>query len=202
MGGEIILILLIGTNGTGKSSFPKSLFSDKTEYIKENGKIIATIFPEYNFCAVGKYKQSPNKVGGADNYNSLDEIFYSLDYILKNYQELDIIMEGIFFSTLKTRPQNKIKEIKQKYDKITVIMYLTCPIEQCINRVINRNGKKPKTKHLLLKHKSARNQYKNYKKEGIITIPIDTSKLQLEQYKPILLKIKNKYKPLEMKQLQ
>ena len=197
-----MLILIVGTNGVGKSSFPKSLFSDETEYITENGKIIATLFPEYNICAIGKYEESTSKVGGADNYKSLYEIFYSLDYILKNYPKLDIILEGIIISSLKTRPQNKIKEIKQKYNKITVVMYLTCPVEQSIHRIIKRNGKKPKSKHILSKHKSAKRQYFNYKEMGIITIPIDTSKLQLEQYKPILLKIKNKYKPLEVKQLQ
>lgn len=144
-----IVIHLVGTNGSGKSTPPKELYDMSSDKIfirdeKKNGKsIIATFLKDMNILLVGNYK---NDCGGGDSLTGdggLARVNSIVDNLLtiEEYKNIPIIVEGLLLgSYVNIMKLYDIIEIQNeaKY----VIIFFDPPLDKCIERVYIRNGGK------------------------------------------------------------
>lgn len=147
-----LLVNIRGTNGSGKSSIPISMKTDPCWYevtkpYKGKPKKILTVFPTYNWIALGSYQR---QVGGLDNFPTKAFTEKVLAYALKKYPNYNILMEGILASTTYSTYSDLFKQVQKDYGVQPIIYYLMPPIETCIKRIKQRNGGKPFKEDLVI----------------------------------------------------
>lgn len=189
-----VLVNIRGTNGAGKSTIPLSMMDDpKMEVIGiEGGKRpYLTIFPTYGWIALGTYF---NKTGGLDTYRTNEETRQALFAALE-YTEMDILMEGVIASTIKSTYMNLFKDISiKKARKIMVVSFIP-PIEVCLERIYQRNGGKPiKEEQVYSKWRTVDRNVEYFRQHGFTSLRIDTSRVTKDQMLPRFLKTVNKYR--------
>ena len=140
------LVNIRGCNGSGKSTIPILMLEtdpysfEVTWRIDRKERTIATVFPSYQYLALGHYH---SKCGGMDSIKTTDEIklavktFWNLNY--------NILMEGVLASTVRQTYIDLFKGLNESNDlKREIIMYnLLPPLQVCLERIQLRNGGKP-----------------------------------------------------------
>ena len=193
-----VLVNIRGCNGAGKSTIPLSMMDDpKMEVIGiEGGKRpYLTIFPTYGWIALGTYF---NKTGGLDTYRTNKETRQALFAALE-YTEMDILMEGVIASTIKSTYMNLFRDIqfstgKDSPRKIMVVSFIP-PIEVCLERIYQRNGGKPiKEEQVYSKWRTVDRNVEYFRQHGFTSLRIDTSRVTKDQMLPRFLKTVNKYR--------
>jgi hypothetical protein len=196
------LVNIRGTNGAGKSTIPKSMLERDKMYrvigLGEDGKApYITVFPSYLWVALGTYF---NNTGGLDTYKNNDETKKALNYVLKNFPEYDILMEGIIASTIKSTYVNWFKRAESLMEReiITqrkiIIMNFIPPLDICLERVQHRNGFKPvNVKQIESKWNTVNRNVQYFQDKGFTSIKIDTSKCPREKMLINFIKTCEKY---------
>lgn len=195
-----VLVNIRGCNGAGKSTIPLSMMDDpKMEVIgtDEGKRPYITVFPTYGWVALGTYF---NKTGGLDTYKTNQETARALFFAL-NYTDMDILMEGVIASTIKSTYVDLFRGIQfsmeQGWDiprKIIVMSFLP-PVEVCLERIYQRNGGKPiKEEQVYSKWKIVDRNVEYFRQHGFTSLRIDTSRVTKDQMLPRFLKTVNKYR--------
>lgn len=173
------LINIRGCNGSGKSTIVLSMMDDPDKYTVEKpykgkNRVIATVFPNYGFVALGSYH---NKCGGLDGYADTDMVKKGTWYAVKHFPEYDIIMEGILPSTVYSTYLELFKAIEQEYpDRKVIVLNLLPPLEECLRRIQARNGGKVIKEDLVgNKHATVARNADKFSKAGIISLKWDNS---------------------------
>jgi predicted ABC-type ATPase len=191
-----VLVNIRGTNGAGKSTIPLSMMDDPKMGVIgiEGGKRpYLTIFPTYGWIALGTYF---NKTGGLDTYRTNEETRQALFAALE-YTEMDILMEGVIASTVKSTYMNLFKDIQFSVGKARKIMIVSFipPIEVCLERIYQRNGGKPiKEEKVYSKWRIVDRNVEYFRQHGFTSLRIDTSRVTKDQMLPRFLKTVNKYR--------
>ena len=165
-----LLINLRGCNGSGKSTIPLIMMDDPDMFIVEKpykgkSKKILTVFPKYNFVALGSYL---NKTGGMDTFPDTELCMKAMNYAIGKFPKYDILMEGIMASTVYSTWRNAYKEVEKKHPEIeVVILNLTPPLEIALQRVQERNGGKSVNNQAIeSKYNTVVRNAKKFKRDG------------------------------------
>lgn len=195
-----VLVNIRGTNGSGKSTIPLSMYEDPKAYIiqkpyKGKKRKIATVFPSKGWIALGSYL---NKTGGMDTFPNNELTQKALWYVLKKYPEYDVLMEGIIASTIRSTYIDLFQKVQDSgMAKVLVINFLP-PVEVSLERVQLRNGGKPvKEDAIEAKRRTVEKCHKAFKEAGFVSVRVDTSKYSKEEMLPMFLRIVKKYKAQE-----
>ena len=165
-----------GTNGSGKSTIPLQMANlDPSAYIVKNGKTpIATVFPNFRFCAIGPYKSSKSFGGG--DYILRDDMKEGILYCLKE-TDFSIYFEGIMPANTLWKWWKWLDENKGMRELET--LFMNTPLQVCLDRIQLRSGKTDKEianlKHVALKHDSLVIHKQLYDEKGYVTRYLDTS---------------------------
>lgn len=173
------ILSIRGTNGSGKSTIPMSMMDDPNMHIiikPYQGKPtkIATVFPTYDWVALGPYYFDKN--GGADCLRDKIIIQKAFWYMLKNYPEYSLILEGMIPSHTFSTYFELFTAAEKKYpDLQTVILELTTPVETCLERIQHRNDGKPiNENNIISNYKSARSSCKKFEDSGVTVLRWNT----------------------------
>ncbi len=176
-----MIVNIKGTNGSGKSTVPQLMREIDEEFFTiwcdtfGQKEIIATVFPQLGWLALGSYH---NKCGGCDGLDSGDiinqciRLTWLLDY--------NVLFEGVIVADIKSTYHNLLHSINNdpRYPKRrTIMLFPTTPLEECLRRVSERNGGKP-VKEDLIATKYANNMKAKewYLQEGKLEVlDLDTS---------------------------
>ena len=192
-----VLVNIRGCNGAGKSTIPMSMMNDPymwvhtvvDEYGKKLGAI--TVFPSYGWVALGTYF---NKTGGMDTLRNNETTRRTLFAALKEFQDYNILMEGIMASTIRSTYVNLFHEIEQDWPIRVIILNLLPPVEVAISRVYSRNGGKPINEEAVRgKWETVAKNARVFSDEGFISIRVDSSKLRKENMLKAFFKTVKKY---------
>lgn len=193
-----LLVNIRGANGSGKSTIPMSMMDDPDMYIVEKpykgkNKRVATVFPNYGWVALGSYL---TKTGGMDTFPNNAFTIKALDYVIKHFEDYDIVMEGIMASTIRSTYVNLYHRVEKEHPEIkVVIVNMLPPLDVCIQRVYERNGGKPIKPELIAnKYKIVEKNAKIFKEEGFISIKVNNAKISKKGMLGAFLKAVNKYK--------
>ena len=112
-----LLVNIRGCNGSGKSTIPLAMMENDLNVfevswlVEGKERVLATVFPEYQFAALGKYT---NKCGGMDSMKTTDEIRLAVEVLWNlNY---NILMEGIMASTVRQTYIDLFTRLNQEYE--------------------------------------------------------------------------------------
>ena len=176
-----MLVNIRGCNGSGKSTIPLAMMeSDPNVFevvwlVGGKERVLATVFPEYQFAALGKYT---NKCGGMDSMKTTDEIRLAVEVLwTMNY---NILMEGIMASTVRQTYIDLFTRLNQEYElKRQIIVYnILPPLEVCLQRIQQRNGGKPIKEDLVLsKWKTVENNVQHFKNAGFTSLRVSNDKI-------------------------
>lgn len=177
---DMKLVNIRGTNGSGKSTVPlRMLATDRGAYVFTlNGKDIATVFPKYNFLAIGKYR---TKTGGLDGVGTTDEMKNILSLV--HYLPYSILMEGILASTVYSTYADLFAEYQEKSPKRKVIVFnIILPFDVIKERVLKRNGgKEVKWEQLESKLRTVTKNAKKFEDAGFTSLVVDNSEIEIEE---------------------
>lgn len=196
-----MLVNIRGTNGSGKSTIPKTMYDRYHEVVcvnddYKNPKI--TLFPKHLWLALGTYH---SKTGGLDTFKSNDMTAQALEFAWVNYPEYDIIMEGIIASTIYKTYETLFKRYQKRVDlgeinprKILIMNFLP-HVYVCIDRVYGRNNCKAVNEDYIESKWNTveRNHYK-FQEAGIQSIRINTAKVEKEDMLKNFVKTVDKYR--------
>lgn len=190
-----VLVNIRGCNGAGKSTIPMSMMNDPDMWvhtiIDETGKKISaiTVFPSYGWVALGTYF---NKTGGMDTLKNNEITRRTLFIALKEFQDYNILMEGIMASTIRSTYVDLFHEVEQNWPIRVIILNLLPPVEVAISRVYSRNGGKPINEEAVRgKWETVAKNAKVFSDEGFISIRVDSSKVKKKNMlKAFLLTVK------------
>lgn len=149
-----VIVNIRGTNGSGKSSIPLSMLDDPEQFIVKKpykGKQIKilTVFPTYNWVALGAYEKGKT-CGGMDTLPNNELTQKAFWYALRKYPEYNLLMEGIIASTIYSTYAKLFAETQTKYpDTKVVVLHLTPGLHTCLKRIQHRNGGKPIKENLV-----------------------------------------------------
>lgn len=195
-----MIINIRGCNGAGKSTVPMQMMEADPEFevvklgVGKNGKPCApaiTVFHNLKWVALGTYF---NKTGGMDTYGTNAETRQALDYVLENYPEYDVVMEGVIASTIKSTYAELFKSLEKQGHQVLIMAFLP-PLKACLERIQQRNGGKPIKEDLVeSKWRSVESGVTYFRNEGLTTLRIDTSKCSKENMLKNFLKTVDKYR--------
>ena len=185
-----VLVNIRGCNGAGKSTIPLSMMDDPLMKVvgvgPKGSRPFLTLFPTYGWIALGTYF---NKTGGLDCYRSNDETRLALEKALE--YDMDILMEGVIASTIKSTYAELFKQVDRK----VIIMSFLPPFEVCLERIYSRNGGKPiKEEQVLSKYRTVERNVEYFKQQGLTSLRINTAKVPRELMLPKFLKTVEKYR--------
>lgn len=192
-----LLVNIRGCNGAGKSTIPMSMMNDPymwvhtivDEYGKKTSAI--TVFPSYGWIALGTYF---NKTGGMDTLKNNEITRRTLFIALKEFQDYNILMEGIMASTIRSTYVDLFHEVEKFWPIRVIILNLLPPVEVAISRVYSRNGGKPINEEAVRgKWETVAKNAKVFSDEGFISIRVDSSKVRKENMLKAFLKTVKKY---------
>lgn len=195
-----MIINIRGCNGAGKSTVPMLMMEADPEFevvklgVGKNGKPCApaiTVFHKLKWVALGTYF---NKTGGMDTYGTNAETRQALEYVLENYPEYDLVMEGVIASTIKSTYAELFKSLEKQGHQVLIMAFLP-PLRVCLERIQQRNGGKPIKEDLVeSKWNSVESGVAYFRNEGLTAIRIDTSKCSRENMLKNFLKTVEKYR--------
>lgn len=147
---------------------------------KEKGAPKFTIFPTYGWIALGTYF---NKTGGLDTISTNAMTKELLEYVLVNYPDYDVLMEGVIASTIRSTYINLFREYQEKMNagyiskRKIIIMSFVPPLDFCLRNIQLRNGGKPiKEDQVESKMSTVENNIEYFRQAGFLSLAIDTSK--------------------------
>jgi len=174
-----------GTNASGKSTIPmQMLANDEDAYIltekdeKGKAKDIATVFPKYNFVALGTYF---TKTGGLDRIRTTADM--KRIFSLVHFLPYSIILEGILASTVFSTYANMFLEYEAKKPKRKAIIFsILPPFEVIKERVLKRNGGNDNIKweQLESKWRTVKKNVAKFDEAGLVSLEVDNSNIKLE----------------------
>lgn len=195
-----MIVNIRGCNGAGKSTVPMLMMESDPEFeviklgVGKNGKPCApaiTVFHKLKWVALGTYF---NKTGGMDTYGTNAETRQALDYVLENYPEYDVIMEGVIASTIKSTYAELFKGLEKRGHQVLIMAFLP-PLKVCLERIQQRNGGKPIKEDLVeSKWHSVESGVAYFREAGLTCLRIDTSKCSRENMLKNFLKTTDKYR--------
>lgn len=192
-----VLVNIRGCNGAGKSTIPMSMMNDPYMWVHtivdESGKKISaiTVFPSYGWVALGTYF---NKTGGMDTLKNNLITKLTLQVALKEFQDFNILMEGIMASTIRSTYVDLFREVEKSWPIRVIILNLLPPVEVAISRVYSRNGGKPINEEAVRgKWETVAKNAKVFSAEGFISIRVDSSKVRKENMLNAFFKTVKKY---------
>lgn len=137
------LLVIYGCHGAGKSTLARNILQSDgenfTEHSNEFGKY--TVSEHGNIVAVGKYSI---KCGGADSLKGTDFCYKMIYFLMKNFSNSLILVEGVLLSGIFKQPLNEFLNIKYDYGIEVLQVFLYTDIKTSYERVLNRSGKPPK----------------------------------------------------------
>lgn len=146
---RVTIINLRGTNGSGKSTVARALLAEGATpielapYITSGGALRAVTgyaVPSLGLTIIGPYR---TPCGGCDAIKTQDLVCESVRLAARLSEH--VFFEGVIISTLYSRYQSLSKEIGG-----LVWAYLDTPPDECLRRVMTRNGGKPIKIELLM----------------------------------------------------
>lgn len=192
-----VLVNIRGCNGSGKSTIPMSMMNDPDMWVHtivdEYGKKISaiTVFPLYGWVALGTYF---NKTGGMDTLKNNEITRRTLFIALEEFQDYNILMEGIMASTIRSTYVNLFHEVEQDWPIRVIILNLLPPVEVAISRVYSRNGGKSINEEAVRgKWETVEKNAKVFADEGFISIRVDSSKVKKKNMLRAFFKTVKKY---------
>lgn len=178
---DLKLVNVRGCNGSGKSTIPLQLLANDraTFLLTEDGKDVATVFPSFEYIAMGKYR---TKTGGLDGYKNGEQTERILGLLcLLPY---NILMEGVISSTIFSTYAELFKKIERDYEpkRKVGIMSLLPPIELVRERLNKRNGgKEIKFDQVESKWRTVNKNVDKFAEAGLISWRADNSGIALEE---------------------
>ena len=177
------LVNIRGCNGAGKSTVPiQMLMRDKAVFIlTHKGKDRATVFPNFNFIAMGLYR---TKTGGLDGYPNNATTLEILELLHKI--PMNILMEGVISSTIFSTYAKLFTEIEKRNDpkRKVIIINLLPPLEVCFERIKKRSPEKfekIKKDQVESKWRTIQKNAKKFQEVGLTSLLVDNSKVKLEE---------------------
>lgn len=146
----IKIIQIMGSNGSGKTSLVKQLgeLSESWTYLEgADGKVIATIFDDIRYVAIGKY--APDAcMGGCDGMPTVDSIKKAILQVRRQYPDHWIVFEGMMISTIRTTFYDFITTLAEhSHGKVEAkVVVLKATVEGCMERIYGRGSAKPDLK--------------------------------------------------------
>ena len=195
------IVNIRGCNGAGKSTIALQMLESDPKMeivylgVTSKGKPTYpafTIFPTYNWIALGTYL---NKTGGLDTMSTNEDTYSTLLYVLKNYPNHNVLFEGVISSTIYSTWSRWLTHIQALYsqDKVMIFNFIP-PLEVCLARIQLRNGGKPiKTELVESKWNTVLKNAGLFKRDGLTSLKIDTSKYQLESMLDMFFRLVKKY---------
>jgi len=179
------LVNVRGCNGSGKSTIPLCITGDPDKYVVEQeyeGRLqkIATVFPSRGWVILGSYH---NKCGGLDGFKNTETIKFALGYVLKNFPEHNVLMEGAIVSTVRSTYIEMFRAVETAYPDIKcVVLNLVPPFEVCLERIYERNGGRE------IKEEQVKNKYNTvlriasaFREAGFTTIKLNNANIPKEK---------------------
>jgi hypothetical protein len=155
---------LLGSNGSGKSAFGRTLRASDPEAFNFTGedpkRRLGTIFPNLGWAAVGSYA---GRGGGAD---SLEKklIFESL-WLLKGTR-LHILIEGMAVTNSRWTYWDADLAMQQNFGRKVLLVHLDYPLDECLRRIYARNeGKKIEESYVVEIHRRVRKTVRLYEEK-------------------------------------
>ena len=195
-----MIVNIRGCNGAGKSTVPMLMMEADPEFeviklgVGKNGKPCApaiTVFHKLKWVALGTYF---NKTGGMDTYGTNQETRDALKYVLDNYPDYDVVMEGVIASTIKSTYADLFKSLEAQGHQVLIMAFLP-PLKVCLERIQQRNGGKPIKEDLVeSKWHSVESGVEYFRQAGLTALRIDTSKCKRENMLKNFLKTVEKYR--------
>lgn len=179
------LINIRGANGAGKSTVPMQMMEtdplafELTYHYYGKNRIMATVFPSYNYMVVGKYRGL--KCGGLDTFRTTEQIFETLDLLWEI--PYNLIMEGVISSTVFSTYKQWFETANDNHvSKRNITVASILPTEEvCINRVMQRNGgKEVKIDLIRSKYRSVERNHKKFCATSIPAKLLDNSNVAIE----------------------
>jgi adenylate kinase family enzyme len=147
------LIVIYGCHGAGKSTLARTILGENfTECSNEYGKY--TLSQDKSVVAVGKYSI---KCGGADSLKGTEYYYKMLYWLINEFPNSTIVIEGIFLSALFKRPLEEFLRIKYDYGVEVLQVFLYADLKTSYERVLGRNGREPKLNNIKAKVNSVKN---------------------------------------------
>ena len=209
------LVNIRGCNGSGKSTIPIMMMNtdpysfEVTWIVEGKERVIATVFPSYNYAALGKYSTA---CGGMDSMKTTDEIKSAVNILWNlNY---NLIMEGIMASTVRQTYIDLFTQLNQvhKLQREIIIYNLLPPLQVCLDRIQIRNGGKPiKEEQVASKWATVEKNVQYFEDAGFTCIVADNSDISKDEtidwffnmlgtQKPAVVNSSEKSSPVELKQ--
>lgn len=192
-----VLVNIRGCNGAGKSTIPMSMMNDPDmrvhTIVDEAGKKLSaiTVFPSYGWVALGTYF---NKTGGMDTLKNNLITKLTLQVALEEFQDFNILMEGIMASTIRSTYVDLFHEVEKSWPIRVIILNLLPPVEVAISRVYSRNGGKSINEEAVRgKWETVEKNAKVFADEGFISIRVDSSKVKKKNMLRAFFKTVKKY---------
>lgn len=192
-----VLVNIRGCNGAGKSTIPMSMMDDPYMWVHtivdDTGKKLSaiTVFPTYGWVALGTYF---NKTGGMDTLKNNFITKLTLQVALKEFQDFNILMEGIMASTIRSTYVDLFHDVEKSWPIRVIVLNLLPPVEVAISRVYSRNGGKPINEEAVRgKWETVAKNAKVFSDEGFISIRVDSSKVRKENMLKAFFKTIKKY---------
>jgi hypothetical protein len=175
------------------------LATDKfAEVRRDPNGVKYTVFPTYRWVALGTYA---NKTGGMDTISTKAQKQALLAFLWDEYPDFDIVMEGVIDSTIRSTYIDLFLDYQGKVDReevtprVIVVANFLPPLDVCIKRVYERNGGKPvKEDQIESKWRTVAKNVQFFKDAGLITLRLDTSKIEREEMLPKFLTLVDKYR--------
>lgn len=193
-----VLVNIRGCNGAGKSTIPMSMMDDPDMFVEElrysDGKKVAsfTVFPNYGWIALGTYF---NKTGGLDVIQNKERVKTILYAAIGMYPEYDIIMEGMFCSTVFSSYSELFHKIEEEAGLQVLILTLVLPLKECLKRVQLRNNGKPINESLTKrKYDCVVRSHEKFKQEGFTCIKVSSSRVPRERMLKAFIQTVKKYR--------
>lgn len=184
-------IVVFGINGAGKTTLVKKfllsdfiedcegdfLFDEFEFFEKKNKFGTYTVSKGGKIVAVGNYF---NKCGGADSIKTTNDYFGMIDYLSENYPDSILCIEGVLQRAIGDLT-NCYRGLKRKgYNEY--LIKLEVSLEKAIERVENRNGRKPNVECIEAKVVNTGRLFKKLQDSGEFNCRvIDTENKSLEE---------------------
>lgn len=195
-----MIVNIRGCNGAGKSTIPMSMMKIDPDYeiiklgVGKTGKPCnpaITVFHKLKWVALGTYL---SKTGGMDTYHNNAETKQALEYVLSQYPDYDIVMEGVIASTIKSTYAELFRNLENDGHQVLIIAFVP-PLKVCLERIQQRNGGKPIKEDLVAsKWRSVYSGVDYFKAEGLTAIRVDNSKCTKGHMLKKFLKTVDKYR--------
>lgn len=132
------LTLIIGANGSGKSTVMRGIIGPEFEVLDHPfGKY--TVSRERKVIALGKYD---NACGGCDGIKSTFLVYNLADHLSKEYPDYDIYLEGILISGIYGNVAKFLMEMEFAHKRDVKVCLLYTNAFTSVSRVLFRNGGK------------------------------------------------------------